>query len=148
MLCSSVVRLKRKGNYFKWFEIIISSLALSLTFQLKANDCVWSNFVYLFTYANERREFKTKDSVYNTHLNFWSFFSGKKCALYTGKYGSYANFFGEIKCSMGNVSACGNFIVNSVNTNKKLLSQLHKCRLLYAVFHNSLDEKESSFPDN
>ena len=49
---------------------------------------------------------------------------------------------------MGIVSACGNFIVNSLNTDKKLLSQLHKCRLLYAVFHNSLDEKESSFADN
>ena len=33
---------------------------------------------------------------------------------------SYANFFGEIKCIMGNVSACGNFIVNSLNSNKKL----------------------------
>ena len=49
MLCSSVVRLKRKGNYFKWFEIIIYTLVLSLTFQLKANNCVWSNFVYLFS---------------------------------------------------------------------------------------------------
>ena len=38
MLCSLVVHLKRKGN---------SSLVLSLTFQLKAND--WTNFVYLFT---------------------------------------------------------------------------------------------------
>ncbi|KAK2564936.1 hypothetical protein P5673_011645 [Acropora cervicornis] len=51
----------------------------------------------------------------------------------------YANFFGEIKCIKGNVSTCGNFIVNSLNTNKKLLSQLHKCRLLYAVFLNGLD---------
>ena len=49
---------------------------------------------------------------------------------------------------MGNVSACGNFMVNSLNTDKKLLSQSHKCRLLYAVFHNSLGEKESSFADN
>ena len=38
-------------------------------------------------YANEGRESKTKDSVCNTHLNFGSFFSGKKCALYKGKYG-------------------------------------------------------------
>ena len=30
---------------------------------------------------------KTKYSVYNTHINFQSFFSGKKCTLYTGKYG-------------------------------------------------------------
>ena len=49
MLCSSVVRLKKKGNYFKWIKIVISSLVLSLIFQLKANDCVWTNFVYLFT---------------------------------------------------------------------------------------------------
>ena len=48
MLCSSVVHLKRMGN-FKWIEIVISLLVLSLTFQLKANDCVWTHFVYLFT---------------------------------------------------------------------------------------------------
>ena len=64
-------------------------MILSLTFQLKANDYVWSNFVYLFTNANEGRKSKTKDSVYSTHLNFRSFFSGKKCALYTGKYGNH-----------------------------------------------------------
>ena len=34
-------------------------------------------------YANEGRESKTKDSVYNTHLNFRSFFSGKKSVHYT-----------------------------------------------------------------
>ena len=84
MLCSSVVRLKRNGNYFKWIEIITSSLILSLTFQLKANDCLWSNFVYLFTNANEGRESKTKDSVYNTHLNFRSFFRGKKVRIIHG----------------------------------------------------------------
>ena len=49
ILCLSVVRLKRNGNYFKWIEIVISSMVQSLTFQLKANDCVWTNFVYLFT---------------------------------------------------------------------------------------------------
>ena len=49
MLCSLVVRLKRKGNYFKWIEIVISSLVLSLTFHLKGNDCVWAHFVYLLT---------------------------------------------------------------------------------------------------
>ena len=31
--------------------------------------------------ANEGRESKTKDSVYNTHLNFWSFSSGKKVRI-------------------------------------------------------------------
>ena len=39
-------------------------------------------------YANEGRVCKTMDSVYNTHLNFRSCFSGKKCVLYTGKYGN------------------------------------------------------------
>ena len=43
-----VVRLKRKGN-FRWIEIAVSLLVLSLTFQLKANDRVWTNFLYLFT---------------------------------------------------------------------------------------------------
>ena len=80
MLCSLVVRLKRKGNFFKWIEIIVSSLVPSL----KANDCVWSNLVYLFTYANEGRKPKTKDSMYNTHLHFRSFFSGKKGRIIHG----------------------------------------------------------------
>ena len=85
MLCSLVVRLRSgRAYYFKWLEIIISSLVLSLTFQLKANDCVWSSFVYLFTYANEGHESKTKDSVYNTHFNFQSFFSGKKLCIVHG----------------------------------------------------------------
>ena len=39
-------------------------------------------------YANEGHVSKTMDSVYNTHLNFRSCFSGKKCVLYTGKYGN------------------------------------------------------------
>ena len=30
---------------------------------------------------------KTKVPLYNLHRNFQSFFSGKKCTLYTGKYG-------------------------------------------------------------
>ena len=84
MLCSSVVRLKRKGNYFKWIKIITSSMILSLTFELKANDYVWSNFAYLFTNANEGCKSKTKDSVYSTHLNFRSFFSGKKVRIIHG----------------------------------------------------------------
>ena len=46
MLCSSGVRLKRMGN---WIEIVISLLVLPLTFQFKANDCVRTHFVYLFT---------------------------------------------------------------------------------------------------
>ena len=91
MLCSSVVRLKRKGNYFMWIEIITFSLIQSFTFQLKANDCVWSN---LFTNANEGRESKTKDSMYNIDLNVRSFFSGKKCTLYTGKYSKHFNLYG------------------------------------------------------
>ena len=39
-------------------------------------------------YANEGRVSKTMDSMYNTHLNFHSCFSGKKCVLYMGKYSS------------------------------------------------------------
>ena len=35
----------------------------------------------------EGRKSKTMDPFYNMHLNFRSFLSGKKCALYTGKYG-------------------------------------------------------------
>ena len=35
----------------------------------------------------EGRKSKTMDPLYNMHLNFRSFLSGKKCALYTGKYG-------------------------------------------------------------
>ena len=72
MLCSSVVRLKRTSN---WIEIVISLLVVSLTFQLKAS--VWC----ICLHANEERESKTKDSVYNTHLNFLSFFSGKKVRI-------------------------------------------------------------------
>ena len=36
------------------------------------------------------RKSNTKDSVYNTHLNFRSFFSRRKVihTLYTGKYGN------------------------------------------------------------
>ena len=49
MLCLSVVCVKRKGN-FRWIEMVISLLVLSLTFQLKANDLVWTNF-YLFYFV-------------------------------------------------------------------------------------------------
>ena len=39
-------------------------------------------------HANEGPESKTKDSMYNTHLNFRTFFRGKKVRIYTGKYGT------------------------------------------------------------
>ena len=61
------------GN-FKWIKIVIYLWVLSLTFQLKANDCVRTYFVYLFT----------KDSVSYMHLNFQSFFSGKKVRIIHG----------------------------------------------------------------
>ena len=48
---------------------------------------MYGQILSICLHANERRESETKDSVYNTYLNFRSFFSGKKCALYTGKYG-------------------------------------------------------------
>ena len=73
--------------YFKWTEIIISLLVLSLIFKLEGNDCAWTNFMFFLIHANEGRESKTKDSVYNAHLNFLSFFSGKNVRIIQGKYG-------------------------------------------------------------
>ena len=35
-------------------------------------------FVYM-----QMKESKSKNSMYNMHLNFLSFFSGKKCAIHT-----------------------------------------------------------------
>ena len=46
--------------------------------------------------ANEGRKSETKDSVYNTHLNFGAFSTGKKCTLSTGKYGLLVQM--EDKC--------------------------------------------------
>ena len=40
-----------------------------------------SNLSRFTLYANEGRESKTNDSVYNTHLNSRGCFSGKKCIL-------------------------------------------------------------------
>ena len=73
---------------FKWIEIVISLLVLSLTFQLKANDCVW-NISCICLHANEGRASNTKDSVYNIqynmqYLNFQSFVSGKKVHIIQG----------------------------------------------------------------
>ena len=51
---------------------------------------VYGQILCICLHANEGRESETKDSVYNRHLNFRSFFSGKKCALYTGKYGNFS----------------------------------------------------------
>ena len=47
---------------------------------------VYGQILCICLHANEERESETKDSVYDRHLNFRSFFHGKKCALYTGKY--------------------------------------------------------------
>ena len=44
---------------------------------------VYGQISCICLHANEGRESKTKDSVYNAHLNFRSFFSGKKSAHYT-----------------------------------------------------------------
>ena len=65
ILCSLVVRLKRKGNYFKWIEIVISSLVLSL-------------FVYMLM-----RDASLKQripSIIRISI-FGAFSAGKKCAL-------------------------------------------------------------------
>ena len=40
--------------------------------------------VFAYMLLNEGRESKTKDSVYNAHLNFRSFFSGKKVRIIHG----------------------------------------------------------------
>ena len=63
---------------------------------------VYGQILCICLHANEGRESKTKDSVYNVRLNFQSFFSRKKCALYTGKYGKLSvkqNFFFNKKYS-------------------------------------------------
>ena len=45
---------------------------------------VYGHISCICLHANEGRESKTKDSVYNTHLNFQSFFSGKKVRIIQG----------------------------------------------------------------
>ena len=87
MLCSSVVRLKRKGNYFKWIKIIISSLVVSLTFQLKANDCVWSCICLRMLLRDASVKQRIPCII---RISIFRVFSAeKKCALYMGKYGNY-----------------------------------------------------------
>ena len=48
---------------------------------------VYGQILCICLHANEGRKSKTKDSVNNAHLNFWSFFSGEKKGKYKGKYG-------------------------------------------------------------
>ena len=48
---------------------------------------VYGQISCICLHANEGRESKTKDSVYNAHLNFLSFFSGKNVRIIQGKYG-------------------------------------------------------------
>ena len=45
---------------------------------------VYRQILGICLHANEERESKTKDSMYNTHLNFQSFFSGKKVRIIHG----------------------------------------------------------------
>ena len=45
---------------------------------------VYGQISCICLHANEGRESKTKDSVYNAHLNFQSFFSGKKVRIIHG----------------------------------------------------------------
>ena len=47
-------------------------------------------FVYMLTRDEES---KTKDSVYNTHLNFRTFFNVKKVRIIHGKYGTRLSQF-------------------------------------------------------
>ena len=59
---------------------------------------VYGQISCICLHANEGRESKTKDSVYNAqrircimHISiFGAFSAGKKGALYTGKYGNFA----------------------------------------------------------
>ena len=44
---------------------------------------VYGQISCICLHANEGHDSKTKDSVYNTHLNFQTFFQRKKSAHYT-----------------------------------------------------------------
>ena len=59
----------------------------AFNFGIKSKMIVYGQILCICLHANEGSESKTKDSVYNTHLNFGPFSAQKKCALYTGKYG-------------------------------------------------------------
>ena len=87
MLCSSVACLKRMGN-FKWIEIGISPLVLSLTFQLKVCMDKYRVFVYMLM---RDASLKQRIPCIIRISIFGAFSAGKKCALYTGKYGIYAS---------------------------------------------------------
>ena len=84
--CSS----KEEGNYFKW--IVISSLVLSLTFHLKANDCVGSNFVYCLHMLMRDASLKQRIPCTIRISSFGAFSAGKKCAFYTCKYGKQEHY--------------------------------------------------------
>ena len=135
-----VIIIGLKSSFLYW---------LSLTFQFKANDCVRTHFMYcICLYANEGRESKTKDSVYNTHLNFRSFFSGKKVRIITRVNTIYLRtsflFYKPLKMisdhSMQKLpiqTATGNFSLeyNLDNTPfpslpKSLLQSESKCKIL------------------
>ena len=45
---------------------------------------VYGQISCICLHANEGRESKTKGSVYNAHLNFRNFFSGKKVRIIHG----------------------------------------------------------------
>ena len=82
MLCSSVVRQKSKGDYFNWIEIVNSSLVLSLTFQFKSKLLCLDKFRVFVYILKQRIPCIIRISI------FGAFSVGKKCTLYTGKYGS------------------------------------------------------------
>ena len=91
MLCSSIVRLKRKGNYFKWIEIIISSLVLSSTFQLK--QMIASGQILSICLHALMRDVSLKQRIpcIIPISIFGAFSAEKKGALYMGKYSICAN---------------------------------------------------------
>ena len=57
-------------------------IASVLTFQKLM--IVFGQISCIFLHANEGHESKTRDSVYNAHLNFRSFFSRKKVRIIHG----------------------------------------------------------------
>jgi len=51
---------------------------------------LFNNYKPMILHGNEGCESKTKHSVYDMHLKFWSVSSVKKYILYTGKHAIYS----------------------------------------------------------
>lgn len=96
MLWCSVVQLK--FQICEWIKVVISLLIQSYCSIKNYWSCIDKfSVLYSFLLAKERRLSTTKDQLYDAPLNFRSFFSGERWALYTGKYGSWRNF--NVSCN-------------------------------------------------